>query len=464
MGIALVSALSCARAVALSVLADSDAAAYARERLDRLDAAAHLDPRDRALALRLVLGVTSAVGVLDDALNAQLDQPKKVAPRVRCALRVAAFEILYLDTPTEVAVSQGVELVRSVARRAAGLANAVLRRVAEGREAFLAADDADAGHREVVACARRSGLPVWLVRELRASLGPRADGLLASALEPAPLALHLNPRAESTADVVSGTADVLPGCRIGIEGASIGRDDVLARADAVVSDRHAQLIATVATRPGTCLEIGAGRGTKSFVMCSQAARAGYRRTHVALDLSERRCRANADRLARAGFVGIDTVHGDGCDLDAVFGDEDDRRRFDTVFVDAPCSGTGTMRRHAEIAWRLTTEDVRHALPALQLALLRQAASRVGDGGEVLYATCSVLSSENKAVVEAFLDSAEGSAFRLAPVSDAAIFQLAGFAGAAGCLQTNEDADGCFQSAPSSGSFDGHFCARLVRVR
>ncbi len=458
------SALSRARAAALSVLADSEAMAYARERLDRLDDAAHLDPRDRALALRLVLGATSSVGVLDDALDAQLDQPKKVAPRVRWALRVAAFEILYLDTPTEVSVSQGVELVRSVARRAAGLANAVLRRVAEGRDAFLAAEDADPGHREVVARARRSGLPVWLVRELRASLGSRVDGLLVSALEPAPLALHLNPRVDDVIDTCPGFVDVLPGCRIGVEGASIGRDDVLARADAVVSDRHAQLIATAATRPGTCLEIGAGRGTKSFVMCSQAVRAGYRRAHTALDLSERRCRANADRLAHAGFIGIDTVHGDGCDLDAVFGDTGDRRRFDTVFVDAPCSGTGTMRRHAEIAWRLTTEDVRHTLPALQLALLRQAASRVGEGGELFYATCSVLASENKAVVEAFLDTVEGSAFQLVPVSGAAIFQLADFAGVVPGIQMNEDADGCFQSAPSSGLFDGHFLARLVRVR
>ena len=91
------------------------------------------DARDEAFALTLALGVTATVGALDEALDRYIAKPSKVSARVRMALRIPAFEMLYLDTPGHVAVSQGVELVRSQARSAAGLANAVLRRVDEGR-------------------------------------------------------------------------------------------------------------------------------------------------------------------------------------------------------------------------------------------------------------------------------------------------------------------------------------------
>ena len=87
------------------------------------------------------------------------------------ALRISAFESLYLNTAPEVVVSQGVELVRSVSRGAAGLANAVLRRVCENRLSFLSAEDVAEDHRETVARARRAGLPVWLVRRIVDSLG-----------------------------------------------------------------------------------------------------------------------------------------------------------------------------------------------------------------------------------------------------------------------------------------------------
>ena len=81
-------------------------------------------------------------------------------------------------------------------------------------------------------------------------------------------------------------------------------------------------------------------------------------------------------------------------------------KFDTVFIDAPCSGTGTMRRHPEIPWRLTEKDVTVELPKLQLTMLKEAAARVAAGGELIYATCSVFDEENTQVVEAFLNSPE----------------------------------------------------------
>ena len=89
-----------------------------------------LSPVDRALAFRLAMGATAAAAQLDELIDERLKRPSSLEPRVRDALQIATFELCHLDTPTGVAVSQGVELVRGVSPRAAGLANAVLRRVA----------------------------------------------------------------------------------------------------------------------------------------------------------------------------------------------------------------------------------------------------------------------------------------------------------------------------------------------
>ena len=465
--------LSPARRCALAVLMDAEQSGrYVRELMPGAAEAAALDTRDAAFALRLALGVSGTRGCLDDALAPYLHRARGLEPCVRMALRISTFEALYFMAAPEVVVSQGVELVRGVSFGAAGLANAVLRRVCEGRAAFLAAEDADPAQRAMVSRARRSGLPVWLVRRMVASLGEtRAEGALSSQLEPAPTAVHVNALRDagdfSWLDEPGVDAGVLPGCYEGVKVAALVACDAFARADAVASDLHSQLIAAAATRPGTCLEIGAGRGTKTFMMHCHAHRAGFARTHVALDLHEGKCRSNAERIERAGFGTLATCAGDATDLSAVLASIDEaageRVRLDTVFVDAPCSGTGTMRRHSEIAWRLAVQDVDRDLPELQRALLRQAAMRVARGGELIYATCSVLEAENAGVVDAFLASEDGRAFRLELLSDAEIFQRDGYAAAGAYVRSNEDGRGLFRTAPAPRAYDGHFCARLKRI-
>ena len=454
--------LSPARKAALKALDEARRRdAYIREMLDgaALDG---LDARDTGLARRLALGVTATQGRLDELLNRFLAKPGKVAPRVRIALRISAFELLYLGTPTEAAVSQGVELARFALPAASGLANAVLHKVTAATGGYLAAEDAAGGERPLTACARRAGLPFWLAREIETSLGEEAAlQFFAAELEPAPIAAHM--AAGEVSDAVT-----LPGL---IDPVDVRSEDVrraLADASIVISDAHAQLIATAATRPGSCLEIGAGRGTKTYIMQAQARRAGFECEHIALDLYEAKCRQNKERLERANLAGsVCTVAGDACDLDATLADLDTRaggrRLFDTVFVDAPCSGTGTMRRHPEIPWRLTPEDVNGNLPDLQLALLQQAASRVAQGGELLYATCSVLKQENDDVIDSFLATPEGAGFKLAPLSEADIFQFPAFKQAAVTVSGHESANGLFQTVPALNAYDGHFCARLKKV-
>ena len=116
--------------------------ARARDLLRGASELERLSERDRGFVTRLVMGVTSAQGELDRVIESHLRRGAKLEPRVRDALRLAAFELLYLGARPDAAVSQGVELVRGVAPRAAGLANAVLRRVAEKDAATLVASRA----------------------------------------------------------------------------------------------------------------------------------------------------------------------------------------------------------------------------------------------------------------------------------------------------------------------------------
>lgn len=465
--------LSPARRVALNVLLKAqDSGHYARELMPAAAEAAALEPRDAAFALRLAVGVTATCGCLDDALAPFINKPKQLEPSVRMALRIAVFESLYLDTAPEVVVSQGVELARLCSRGSAGLANAVLRRVCESRVAFLAAEDAAADQQSMVSQARHAGLPVWLVRRMRESQGADAtERMLKGQLEPAPTAVHVNPL--RTPDELPWLSDshvsstLLPGAFEHVPVRSLVDVDAFARADAVVSDLYAQAIATAATRQGSCLEIGAGRGTKSFVMQCQAKRAGFEHTHLSLDLYEGKCRANAARIEAAGLPQLSYVAGDATKLDQVLSGQDaaagERVRFDTVFVDAPCSGTGTMRRHAEIPWRLTPQDIKTNLPELQLAMLTEASTRVAEAGELIYATCSLMVSENTGVIDAFLASDAGKSFCIKPISQADIFQLPAFAPASQIIAAHEDERGLFQSIPELGAYDGHFCARLCKI-
>ena len=467
------SKLSPARKVALDVLMEAERrGSYTRDVLSRRASVKALDQRDAAFASRLALGVTATEGTLDQLLDRFLDKPNKLAPRVRMSLRISVFEMLYLGTPGRVAVSQGVELVRSNAKSAAGLANAVLHKVADHLLEFRSAADIDsADERELrlVRLSRAYGMPIWLCRRLLDSFdGKEGEGFaFAGNLAPAPLAVHVNPRAQISSAVSDGlVAPVFPGCYAPVDAHAMISSGVFESAAAVACDLNAQLIATAATRPGSCLEIGAGRGTKTFVMACQSMRAGFKRAHFALDLHERKCDQNLHRLLRAGISGIHTIAGDACDLDATLTSLDarsgERVVFDTVFVDAPCSGTGTMRRHPEIPWRLTEGDVDRTLPALQLGMLREASRRVAKHGELIYATCSVMHQENHGVVQAFLDSREGSRFRILPLSEASIFELPAFGCARDIVRSREDVRGCFQSIPrSADAFDGHFAVRLV---
>lgn len=415
---------------------------------------ARLSPEDRAFATRLVLGVTSASGTLDEIVDRALRSPDDAQADVRDALRIAAYEIMFLDKTPHAAVDQGVELVRAVQPRAAGLGNAVLRKVVGMRDEFPFGDPT----RDVAALARLHAFPLWLTKRLIADLGPQeAVAFMRASNEPAPLFVAVNEIKSSVAEVRS----VFARAGVELESGAIGGTQVLGcfrvpeprvlqdgrvkslfiEGKLLVSDAASQRVASSvlpAHMPASFLEIGAGRGTKTILLQSNALRVyGSQMELTTLDNHAFKTELLLDRAAQYGVHVADAVTGDATKLSEVVGS----RKFEAVFVDAPCTGLGTLRRHPEIRWRLTEERVGE-MAALGLSLLRSAAGQVARGGQLAYATCTVTHAENNAVVKRFLESPEGEGFELAPIAGHA----------------------CFASRLAPGLPDAHFAVRFTRTR
>ncbi len=467
-----------------------------REILRASNSVASLSARDRALAVRLALGCVAAEGILDRELNGYLRRPSALEPRVRDALRVSAFECAYLFTPPSACVSQGVELVRSVAPRAAGMANAVLRRmVGELRPQVEAARDrcmaalanvGEAGAAEPL-CYRDdlvlvSGLPAWLVTRITEARGLRAACELCLAqLEPAPTYVAANRLLFGEEELrplldeqgFEPVAAALPEAFVLGSPAGLHASELVTSGKLIISDLAAQAVARIAVpaEGQRVLEVGQGRGTKTLLMASVAAAMAGEGAHaqgmasfVGVESVSSKVSLCNDRLRAAGLgdvatcVELDGRKLGGRDLPAPVAGE-----FDVVLLDAPCSGVGTMRRHPEIPWSLDEGDVTPmgALPVLQGQLLAAASERVGAGGLLAYATCSVLPEEDERVVDSFLASGAGSRFRRVSVLEApGLVALRG--GARAWVAERVMADGSLLSLPKAGSSDGHFCALLRR--
>lgn len=439
-----------------------------------------LTARDRALATRLCMGVVATQGALDQAVDSHLRPGAKLQPQVRDALRLASFDLLYLATPVPVAVNEGVELVRSQQPRAAGLANAVLRRVAQEDLPRLdrARDRVEKGGSDAGDLALVGGLPRWVADELVSSRGAAfARELALSLAEPAPVYVAANRLRHSAQEAEGLLAGAGLGPRpAGVVGsfllerpAGLASSGLVQETDVIPSDLHAQLVALLATPQADAevLEVGQGRATKTLLMQAQAAARGIDLKVTGIDAEPFKARLAQDRLGRAGcgrtcrslaYDGTMLVQ-EGLPPELV-------GPFDLVFLDAPCSGLGTLRRHPEIAWSLGPGSVDpgspDSLPALQLRLMRAASSRVRPGGRLAYSTCSPLRQEDEGLVAAFLESPEGEGFSPVGLADEAV-DLGLGEGLAQDLADGVLEDGSCCLPQGRGGADSHYLAILARA-
>ncbi|HET9323855.1 MAG TPA: transcription antitermination factor NusB [Gaiellaceae bacterium] len=328
-------------------------------------AAAVLDERDRAFAQRVVYGAIQRVRTLDYAIERLGGRPVTVMdPPVRAAIRLGAYELGFLGgVPARASVNEAVELVKaSRARRAAGFANAVLRRVAEGVRGLL--DGLPESTPQEAAL--RHSYPDWIAETWWEEWG--AEYALAL--------MRVQNEPPETAVRVVGTGEARVVDRI--DPAELESGTVWPQS------RGSQLAgAAVEVREGErVLDLCAAPGGKTTQLAERAAEV------VAVELHPGRARELERNVAQLGFENVRVVHADARELPS------DLDGFDRVLVDAPCSGLGVLAARPDLRWRA------RPLPALQLELLAAAAERVRPGGRIVYSVCTIARAENEDVVDA----------------------------------------------------------------
>lgn len=371
-------AVSPARGLAFDILRLVEGGGYAADLLAAR--ASGLPERDAALAETLVLGTLRYQGQLDWLIQHWGGRdPGRLDPEVRIALRLGIYQLRHLDRiPPHAAVHESVQLVKRAGKRsAAGLVNAVLRKV----------------HRQPVPFADRAtelSHPAWLLERWERRYGAEAAEAIARAnLRPPDTYVRLPQGCPPPQDLVLEPTDV-PGCyRV-----RAGRPKGLR-----IQDIGSQaIVPLLEPAPGlSFLDVCAAPGNKT----AQALEAGMRAVACDLHLS---------RLRRMKDLGCPLVAADAA-AGLPF-----RRRFDRILVDAPCSGTGTLARNPEIKWRLAPDRLAE-LHRLQVRLLREALKLLAPGGILVYATCSLEPEENEAVVEEVLGRPPDGTLRRLPGRD-----------------------------------------------
>jgi 16S rRNA (cytosine967-C5)-methyltransferase len=385
-----------------------------------------LSPRERGFARALVLTTLRRLAAIDRALDARLQKPPPEP--VRNLLRLGATQLLYMDVPDFAAVDTSVELAGSRAdtRPFKGLVNAVLRAV--GRDGPPA---------------EGSAAPDWLQARWRAAYGEAAAERIAAQIPrepPTDLSFKHPEPAAVFARALEGR--LLPGGSVRTD----RRGDVAewpgyAEGSWWIQDAAAAIPARLlAVQPDeTALDLCAAPGGKTL----QLAAAGARVT--AVDRSAARLQRVTENLARANLT-AETVAADA-------GAWDDARTFDAVLLDAPCSATGTFRRHPDVLWAARPGDVAK-LAAVQSRLLDTAAARVRPGGRLVYCVCSLEPEEGEAQAMGFLR--RHPEFTRAPMSS----------GEGGSPEEALTADGDLRLLPSQwdeeGGLDGFYVARFRR--
>jgi 16S rRNA (cytosine967-C5)-methyltransferase len=406
------------------------------EQLEMSDLAA-LPERDRALVRALVATVLRRLGTLRHLLAEQLKRglPKE-APRVESALLLGAAQILFLDVPDHASVDLSVRLVQAdrPASRYSGLVNAVLRRLSRDGKSRLSTLDAVA-----------LDTPEWLMQRWSAHFGDATARAIAAANaqepaldltvkdDPETWATALNGRVLSTGAVrtiTHGPISQLPGFA---EGAWWVQDAAAALPARLLGDLRGKTVADLCAAPG-------GK-TAQLVLAGG--------TVIAVDRSEPRLKRLRENLARLNLQAETVV----ADATAWSGGP-----FDAVLIDAPCSSTGTIRRHPDIPWLKSAEDLAK-LTALQARLLDRAAALVKPGGTLVYCTCSLEPEEGEQAVAALLGRDPN--WRRRPIMPAEIGELPDLLTPEGDLRTLPchfaDPD------PRMAGLDGFYAARLERT-
>ncbi len=402
--------------------------------------AAFADPRDLAFAKTLAYGVLREHSALSWLLTRLLSTPLLPTSAVHALLCVGLYQLRTLNTAAHAAVSATVDAVEPIGEaKARGLVNAILRRYQ--RESVKLEDELP------TALATRYSHPAWLIEKLHADWGKQTVEVLAANNTQAPLTLRVNTRqstrenylARLAAEGIAASAvphapdavrlheacgvDAIPGFSAGM----VSVQDASAQLAAQLLDvQHGMRVLDACAAPGGksahLLEIA---DVELTALDSDGARlARVRDTLTRLDLDATLIEADAALVP--WWIG--RVQGGG--------------NFDRILLDAPCSGTGVIRRHPDIKWLRREDDIKR-LAGTQLKLLKALWTTLAPGGVLLYATCSILRAEGEELVQTFLAESDDAA-------ESKILADWGEARAVG------------RRIAPGGDFDGFYYARLAK--
>jgi 16S rRNA (cytosine967-C5)-methyltransferase len=395
-----------------------------------------LAERDRALVRRIVATVLRRLGTLRRLIAQCLERglPPNT-PRVESALLVGAAQILFLEVPDHAAVDLSVRLAQADQRssRFAGLVNAVLRRIARSAAELSAGLDQAA-----------LDTPAWLLARWEHNYGETVGRAIAAAhavepaldltvkAEPEEWAARLRGRVLPTGSVRTLSAGAIAAMPGYAEGAWWVQDAAAALPVRLLGDVRGRSVADLCAAPG-------GKTLQLALSGAEVTAVDH------LDARMSRLRENLRRvdLSAATVVAeIETWQGGP---------------FDAVLLDAPCSATGTIRRHPDIPWRKSEADIA-SLSALQARLLEHAVALTRPGGTLVFCTCSLEPEEGEDVIAAALD--RDRRIRRKPLDPAEIGGLAEFVTPQGDLRTLP----CHwpDPEPRMGGLDGFYAARLER--
>jgi 16S rRNA (cytosine967-C5)-methyltransferase len=345
---------------------------------------AHLDERDRRLAMRLAYGTVQRVRTLDHAMETLAARPPDaLQPTLRAALRVGAYQLLFASAiPARAAVNETVELAKAVAgRHTAGLANAVMRRVAEAGPGWV----------EALPPPLRHSYPDWIAAEWTAMLGDgEARALMATQNEPPELCVRVNTLRAGALDLgVPAHGDQeIPEALVLDASFDVAASRELRDGLIWPQSRGSMLAArALAPEPGMrVLDLCSAPGGKAGQLAAMMADRGRL---VCVERHPGRAEALGRMLASQGASCAEVVVADALE----FGESG----FDRILLDPPCSGLGVLAGRPDARWRRTLADAEQ-VAGLQRRMLAHARGLLAPGGRLVYSVCTIRRDESAGVV------------------------------------------------------------------
>jgi len=439
------------RGIAVKILNRVDRTdAYLDKLLDIEIKNSELSGVDKALLFEIVHGVIRWLGRIDWILNGfYKGQFSKCIPNVKNAMRVALYQILFLDKiPEYAAVNEAVDFVKKLqGQKPADLTNAVLRNIIRSKNGIRYPNEKD---EEINYLAAYYSHPSWIIKRwLKRYNRAFTEELLIANNNKPDMTLRVNNLVSSKDELkkllekvkldYTDTKYLSNYIRLA-NLTNITDWDYFAKGYFTVQDESTGFPPTLLDpQPGMrVLDFCAAPGGKTAHLADLMKNEGE---IVAIDQFESRLNILKKNLERMRVTNVKTIVADSREFD-------DQQKFDKVLVDVPCSGIGTLRKKPDIKWKRDLGDIRK-LAITQNELLENAARQLKVGGELVYSTCTIEPEENYEIVSEFLK--KNPDFELVPATGMFSDEVC-------------DPNGCVQTYTNVHHIDGSFAAKIKKVR